>query len=161
MNLGTKRINSQAMSIVSKVDTGGNILCAEDDWSYADLLLRAFKKSGLHNPIHVVQNGAEAIAYLKGEGKYEDRQKYPMPGLVLVDLKMPMVNGFEVLEWIRTKSDVPHIPVVVLTSSGEVRDIKKAYDLGANSFLSKPCDPDDLMNMMKSVEHYWLHYNKS
>src|SRR5687767_14031030 len=105
------------------------ILYAEDDEGYALLMRCAFQAAGLEHTIHHVQDGSEAIAYLKGEGKYADRSKFGVPCVILVDLKMPKINGFELLEWIRHHSDVPHVPVVVLTSSDEIRDIQKAYSI--------------------------------
>jgi len=101
------------------------------------------------------------VNYLEGQGKYEDRVTYPLPSLVMLDLKMPVMDGFETLQWIRTKSAKPNQPVVVLTCSDETKDLKRAYALGANSFLMKPINVEDLLLMMKSLEGYWLHQNVS
>src|SRR5687767_8375598 len=100
--------------------TSKTILCAEDDEHYAELLRGSLKHAGLLHQFQHVVDGAEAMAYIKGEGKYSDRSQFPLPGLVLADLKMPRVNGIELLEWIRTRSPFPHMPVVVLTLSDEI-----------------------------------------
>lgn len=111
--------------------------------------------------MHHVWNGSEAIEYLKGEGKYADRAMFPLPYVVLSDLKMPKINGFELLEWIRRQSEFPYLPVVVLTSSDEVRDIQKAYGLGANSFLVKPYHPDELNEIVTMLNGFWIRLNKT
>src|SRR5687767_2556057 len=112
------------------------ILCAEDDENYAELLRCSLPHIGCTHELQHVSDGAEAMAYLKGEGKYTDRSLFPFPAVVLADLKMPRVNGLELLDWIRRHSAFPHLPVVVLTSSDEFKDINSAYTLGANSFLT-------------------------
>src|SRR2546426_3282265 len=107
------------------------ILLAED--SETDILLtrRAFAKAKLLNPLHVVRDGVEAIAYLKGDGQYSNRDEYPLPDLLLLDLKMPHKNGLEVLDWIRQQPSLRALRVVVLTSSDQARDVNMAYQLGA------------------------------
>jgi CheY-like chemotaxis protein len=116
------------------------ILVIED--SSADILLvrRAFSQAKLTNPLQVVTNGEEAIAYLSGTGKYENRTEFPLPTLVLLDLKMPGIDGFEVLAWIRKNPNLRGLRVVVLTSSDDTKDVNRACQLGANSFLVKPLD---------------------
>lgn len=136
------------------------VLCAEDDDNYALLLRNAFKQAGLNHNLFHVSNGAKAIEYLKGEGKFADRSTYPIPCVVLADLKMPVINGFELLAWIRQQSPYPHIPVVVLTLSEEYRDIHKAYAIGANSFLVKPPNVEDLKEIVKMLDSYWLKLNR-
>src|ERR1051326_7062364 len=113
------------------------ILLAEDREDDVLLIRRAFNKANLLNPLHVVQDGEEAIAYLKGEGQYANRAEYPLPSLLLLDLKMPRKNGFEVLQWIRQQPSLSALRVVVLTSSSEIQDVNMAYRLGSNSFLVK------------------------
>src|ERR1051325_10934839 len=119
------------------------ILLAEDEEDYVVLIRHAFSQANILNPLFVVWNGEEVIWYLKGEGKYANRDEYPLPDLLLLDLKMPRVNGFEVLEWIRRQPGLSALRVLVLTSSDEIRDVNKAYKLGANSFLVKPMDFQD------------------
>jgi CheY-like chemotaxis protein len=116
------------------------ILVAEDDEDYVILIKQVFMKAHIPNPIHVVWNGEEAISYLKGSGKYSNRDEYPLPDIFLLDLKMPRINGFEVLKWVRSQPTLSALRILVLTSSDEIRDVNVAYHLGANSFLLKPMD---------------------
>jgi CheY-like chemotaxis protein len=132
------------------------ILVAEDNADHVLLIQRAFRMSGLVNPLYVVNDGEQAIAYLKGEGRYANRAEYPLPCLLLLDLKMPNKNGFEVLEWIRSERALGALRVVVLTTSGETQDINRAYQLGANSFLTKPVDFRDFVQLASAIKGYWL-----
>src|SRR4051812_11872496 len=116
------------------------ILLVDDRQDDVLLALHSFEKAGIKNPTRVVTDGDQAIAYLSGTGTYADRKEYPLPMLILLDLKMPRVDGFEVLKWIRSHPGLAAIPVVVLTSSEDIRDVNLAYRLGANSFLVKPMD---------------------
>lgn len=135
------------------------LLYAENDSSYADLLKSALNRGASKPRIVHVPDGEEAIAYFKGERKYADRQSHPLPGVALLDLKMPRINGFEVLQWIREKSPFRYLPVVVFTSSDEIRDINRAYELGANSFLIKPPRIEDLRELLKTLENFWFKFN--
>ena len=123
-----------------------------------DLLLirRAFEKAGLSNPLHCVRSGQEAIEYLTGAGRYADRAEYPLPDLILLDLKMPAMDGFEVLTWIRKQPGIRTIAVVVLTSSELIKDVNRAYALGANSFLTKPLDFENYTELSKVINEYWV-----
>lgn len=132
------------------------ILVAEDDENHALLLRRALKQSGCLNPVFFVQDGEEVITYLDGKGKFSNRIEYPLPSLLLLDLKMPNKNGFEVLAWLRAHPTLNLLPVVVLTGSDESGDIKQAYQLGANSFLTKPVDIRDFIQMCAAIKGYWL-----
>src|SRR2546429_5508391 len=114
------------------------ILIAEDQGADISIILRAFTKARVLNPVQVVRDGEEVIAYLNGEGKFANRAEYPLPELLLLDLKMPRIDGFEVLRWLRQQPGLATLRVVVLTSSKEMRDLNLAYQLGANSFLVKP-----------------------
>jgi CheY-like chemotaxis protein len=116
------------------------ILLAEDDENDALLLQIAFRRAGLRWPIFRVANGLEAKAYLKGDPPYHDRTRYPLPGLVLLDIKMPLMDGFEVLRWMRQQPEFGLILVVILTGSDRTGDADVAQRLGANSFLVKPPD---------------------
>lgn len=136
------------------------VLCAEDDDNYALLMQNVFKQAGCAHKLFHVPNGAKAIQYLKGEGEFENRLLYPVPCVVLADLKMPIINGFELIEWIRRNPAYSHIPIVVLTLSEEYRDIQKAYSLGANSFLVKPPNVEDLKEIVKMLDNYWLKLNR-
>jgi len=132
------------------------ILLAEDNKDHVLLIQRAFRQSGLVNPIHCVNDGEQAIAYLKGEGAYANRAEYPLPCLLLLDLKMPNKSGFEVLEWVRSQPALSRLRVVVLTTSGDMRDINRAYQLVANSFLTKPVDFRDFVQLATALKGYWL-----
>src|ERR1051325_8855198 len=134
----------------------GLILLAEDEEDYVLLIKHAFAKANIPNPLHVVWNGEEAIWYLQGVGKYANRDEYPLPDLFLLDLKMPRVNGFEVLEWLRKQPGLAGLRVLVLTSSDEIRDVNEAYKLGANSFMVKPLDFDDTARLGTLIQEFWL-----
>ena len=133
-----------------------SILLVEDDGNDIILIKRAFKKAKTINPLKVVTDGEEAINYLKGEGKFTDRIQYPLPVLILLDLKLPLKSGFEVLEWLKKQEGLKRIPVVILTSSSESKDINLAYDLGANTYLVKPVHFEDLIEMLKTLGFYWM-----
>ncbi len=136
------------------------ILLVEDDVNDILLMSRAFNKARLANPLQVVHDGEEAIRYLSGEGEYADRSKHPIPFLILLDLKMPRKSGFEVLQWVRDNSELKNALVVILTASQEAPDVKRAFELGADSFLTKPAQFDDLVAMMKRLQGYWLLVDK-
>jgi CheY-like chemotaxis protein len=136
------------------------VLLAEDNSTDALMVQRAFKKANLLNPVQVVDDGDKAVAYLAGDGPYADREKYPLPVLLLLDLKLPRRSGLEVLEWLRQQPAIKRLPVVVLTSSKENADINRAYDLGANSYLVKPVDFDPLLELVKTLGLYWVVMNE-
>ena len=139
----------------------GVILLAEDREDDILLIRRAFRKAFITNPLQVVRDGEEAIAYLSGEGKYSNRSEYPLPDLMLLDLKMPRMDGFEVLEWIRRQPGLSSLRVVVLTASDHMHDVNSAYKLGANSFLVKPMDFEDVVHLGKFLTTYWLRMSKA
>ena len=132
------------------------ILVVEDQENDILLLRRAFASAAMTNPVHIVRDGEEALAYLTGEGKYSNRAEHPLPDLVLLDLKLPRMDGFEVLEWIRKQPGIRGLPVVVLTSSDQIRDINKAYEFGANSFLVKEFDFQNFVEVAKLLQRYWM-----
>ena|SRR5215471_956520 len=132
------------------------ILLAEDREDDILLIRKAFEKGGLLNPLQVVKNGEEAVAYLKGEGKFSDRAKYPLPQLLIVDLKMPLMDGFEVIQWVRQQPNLAPMRIVVLTSSDHIKDVNRAYRLGANSFLVKPDEFEHYLETCNNIRHYWL-----
>lgn len=142
------------------IDPSCTVLLVEDDPNDVILTQRAFRNAKLINPLQVVDDGEGAVAYLAGEGKYADRTSFPLPTLVLLDLKLPKKPGHEVLEWLRAQSGLKRIPVVVLTSSSQSSDVNKAYDLGANSYLVKPVEPDRLLEMAGALHLYWMVMNK-
>jgi len=137
------------------------ILVAEDDEDYVLLIKQVFSKAHIPNPVHVVWNGEEAIAYLKGEGKYANRDEYPLPDIFLLDLKMPRINGFEVLKWVRQQPGFASLRILVLTSSDAIRDVNEAYQLGANSFLVKPLDFQDFTHLSRLIADFWFKASRA
>jgi CheY-like chemotaxis protein len=137
----------------------GCILLVDDSPDDVLLICRSFKAAGVPNQVLSVNQGEEAIKYLRGAGQYADRQKFPVPSLMLLDLKMPGTDGFEVLTWVRKHLEWRCLPIIVLTSSYYPPDIQHAYDLGANSFLTKPTDLDQFMLKIREMTHFWLGQN--
>ena len=135
------------------------ILVAEDLHEDAEILRLAFLSAGVKVPLHFVKDGAEAIEYLKGEQRFADRSEHPLPTLLLLDLKMPRLNGFEVLDWLRLQPGLRRLLVVVFTSSDMPDDINRAYELGANSYLAKPTAFKQLEEMARHFESYWANLN--
>jgi CheY-like chemotaxis protein len=135
------------------------VLVAEDSADDFFLFRRALDRVKFQAPVQRVEDGDEAIAYLAGDGVYEDRNKYPVPTLLLLDLKMPRRSGFEVLEWARQHPRYRRLPVVMLTSSSQMEDIERAYSLGANSYLVKPGDFNDLVKLSQTIDDYWMMFN--
>ena len=132
------------------------ILHIDDDPNDTSLLAAAARTAGLKLDLHNVEDGEDAIAYLSGAGRYADRFEFPVPSLVLLDLKMPRATGFEVLRWIREHSDLGHLPVVVLSGSDLQEDVRRAYDVGANSYLIKPIGFEALVTMVSNLSKVWL-----
>lgn len=137
-----------------------SILLVEDHPDDQALLLRAMKKNHIANEIVVTNDGEEALDYIYGRGKFADRDALVLPELVLLDLKLPKVSGFEVLQELRKDERTKYIPVVVLTSSIEEADMIRSYDLGANSFVQKPVDFEEFVSAVASLGLYWLVINK-
>ena len=136
------------------------ILLVEDSPDDALLIQRAFRKANMANPVQLARDGEEAVAYLSGAPPWDDRARFPLPVFMLLDLKLPRRSGLEVLAWVRQESTVKRLPVVVLTSSRESVDVNRAYDLGVNSYLTKPVGFEALLEMVKSVNLYWLVLNE-
>jgi two-component system, response regulator len=136
------------------------ILLVEDNPSDAELTLHVFKKNNISNRIQVVNNGKEALEYLFCTGIYAHRSIDDGPKVILLDLKLPLVDGKAVLKKIREDPRTRNIPVVVLTSSKEDRDIVDSYDLGVNSYIVKPVDFDQFNHAVKDIGHYWLLLNQ-
>jgi CheY-like chemotaxis protein len=131
------------------------ILVAEDDDNDVVMLRRAFDQLAISSPLQFVSNGEEAIAYLKGNGKFANRQEYPLPDIILMDLKMPRKNGLEVLDWWHRQAHLAAIRIVVLTTSEEMRDVNAAYRLGAASFIVKPLHFADFRTTIFAMLQYW------
>jgi len=137
------------------------ILYAEDDENDALLANYAFEKAEILNPLVVVSDGKAAIEYLAGTGQYANRTEYPLPCLILLDLKLPRVSGLEVLKWIRSQPSVCTLPVLILTSSNQDGDVHRAYILGANGYLMKPSKTDEMLVMAKGIRDFWLILNRN
>lgn len=134
----------------------GSVLFVDDDPNWVELLRLAFGRTGMPNPIHGVEDGPEAIRYLQGEGRYADRTTYPLPELVLVDLRLPGMHGFEVLQWIRQQPGMAGLAVVVITGMAAPGDAQHAEELGATAFLSKPFSFDQQVELARQIRAKWL-----
>jgi DNA-binding response OmpR family regulator len=127
------------------------ILIAEDDEDYGAIVQAAIKSSGWLNPIRILPNGEQVIKYLGGEGEYADRTANPFPSVMFLDVKMPGVNGFDVLRWTRDHPECSVQPTLMLSSSDDPKDIKLAYELGAHGFFLKPAKLSDLKSMLQAI----------
>ncbi len=145
------------------IDDSLSILLVEDNADDAELISRALRKAGASHGLSVIKDGEAAIAYLQNFVQHDRGGAFTdaLPALVLLDLKLPRRSGFEVLEFIRAHEPTRRIPVVVLTSSNQETDIRRAYDLGANSYLVKPVGGDALLAMMGALDAYWLKLNRA
>jgi CheY-like chemotaxis protein len=132
------------------------ILAAEDDEDYAFFIQKALEGLGIRRPFTVLSNGEQVINYLAGQGKYADRREFPCPDLLLTDLKMPRLSGLEVLEWMRENEHLAVIPTIVLSSSADPGDIRRAYELGATAYLVKPANFNLLEKMLHSTCRFCL-----
>jgi CheY-like chemotaxis protein len=138
----------------------GAILLVEDNEDDIFFMKRAMKSAAVENQLQVVTDGQQAIDYLQGAGKFSDRTQFPLPILVLLDLKLPHKSGHEVLRWIRDQSKFETLVVIVLTTSRETSDIEEAYRLGANAYLVKPPGAPELIEIVKSLKQFWLTHNE-
>ena len=141
------------------MEKSATILLVEDNRMDVELTLDAFKEARLQNKIQVVMNGQDALDYLFRRGIYADRKTYPMPDLILLDLKLPRVDGFEVLRQIKSTPILKRLPVIILTSSKDEGDRALSYDIGANSYLVKPVSFEGFLGVIKQIEGYWLSLN--
>lgn len=132
------------------------LLVIDDDPNDLYLIERTFRLVGVHGPIQLLESGVEAIDYLKGNGRYADRNLYAYPTFIMTDLNMPCADGFTVLEYLKSNPESAIIPTVVLTSSHDKDDIKKSYMLGASSYHVKPQSPEKLQQLLKILHEYWM-----
>jgi two-component system response regulator len=144
------------MSLLSR-----SILLVEDNPDDVDLTLRAFRHAGIISPVQVVGDGVEAIDYLFAQGTYADRASRELPAVVLLDLKLPLLDGHEVLRRIRANPRTQLIPVVILTSSLEETDLRRSYREGANSYVRKPVSYTEFVEAARQLGHYWLVLNRT
>lgn len=135
------------------------ILLVEDNIFDVELTLDAFREVNLADRIQVVRNGTEALNYLLGREPYHDRQNYPLPDLILLDLKLPGIGGHDVLYEVKSTPALKRIPVIILTSSQEESDLAKSYDNGANSYLVKPISANGFLGVVNQIDQYWLSLN--
>jgi CheY-like chemotaxis protein len=140
--------------------TNRALLLVEDNEDDVFLMKRALQSARIVNPLRVVEDGQEALDYLGGSGKFADRDQYPLPAVVFLDLKLPFISGHDVLAWIRQQKEFESLVVIVLTSSNEAKDLSRCYSLGANSYLVKPPTPEQLEDLAKAFKWYWLEYNQ-
>ncbi len=136
------------------------ILLVEDNLDDVELTLRAFRKNNIANHMKVVHDGVEALDYLFCRGAYSDRKMDEMPKLILLDLKLPKMNGLQVLEQLRANEPTKMVPVVILTSSKEEADLISSYKSGANSYVRKPVDFNQFVEAVKNIGLYWLLINE-
>ena len=139
----------------------GTILLVEDEPTDARLLIRAFTRAGVLNPVKHLFRGDEALAYLEGIQPYADRREHPLPILIILDLKLPGMSGLELMRWIRLQRELRRIPVLVLTGQKDDKFIEAAYDAGANSYLLKSFAEDEIDRVVNLINNYWLSLNES
>lgn len=136
------------------------VLLVEDNQEHAELVIRSFKDHRVANKIHLIADGEAALDYLFRRGAFSDREKSPRPHVILLDLRLPKINGLEVLKEIKRSDDIKQIPVVILTTSEAEVDLAKAYRNHANSYLVKPVDFDKFTELMHDLGFYWLGWNR-
>jgi len=127
------------------------ILLVEDDNNDVFFFERAMTRAGLGAPVYIAHHGHEAMSYLSGVGNYADRDRYPIPRCIFLDLKMPLVDGFKFLEWLRAQPPLSHLGVIVLTSSPEERDRRRAKELGAKGYIIKPASAQAILGALKAI----------
>jgi CheY-like chemotaxis protein len=149
--------NSPVPVLYSGMDTMLTILIAEDNEDDIQLLQMALQRAGLKNPVHVCRDGDDVIDYLRGEGRYSDRQQYAFPRLLISDLKMPKMSGLEVLRWVRDHPRCAVIPTIILSTSILDSDIQEAYELGANAYITKPQAFAELQVIFRDLFAFWGH----
>ena len=143
----------------AKVPNNIPILVADDDAQDTMLVKMAVQRASLNLQLASVQDGEEAINYILGKAHFADRRTHPFPKMVLLDLKMPRLSGFDVLDFIRAQPGLRQLPIVIFSSSDDPKDIQRAYDGGANSYLCKPHSNEDLSALLKALEDYWCKFN--
>jgi CheY-like chemotaxis protein len=142
------------------VNSQRSVLVAEDDDNDVFLLRHAFQEAAVENPLYTVEDGQLAIDYLSGTGKYADRLQFPLPYLLILDLKMPRKTGLDVLIWLREVPVLRCLPVMVFSSSAHPADVEAAYDGGANAFVVKPAGTQKRVELVKTLRDFWLTFNE-
>ena len=136
-----------------------DILLVEDDQDHVELILRALKDNNLLNEVYVVKDGQEALDFMYRQGSYSDETKFPRPGLILLDIKLPKIDGIEVLKRLKTDPRFKSIPIIMLTTSTRDEEIAESYDCGANSYVVKPMDFEDFTKKVRELKLYWTIIN--
>ncbi|MDI9245615.1 response regulator [Marinobacter sp. CHS3-4] len=132
------------------------IVLAEDDEDDQMIVRKAFKKARFRSPLQMVSDGQELMRYLRAEGEYSDRQSFPMPGLILLDLNMPVMSGEEALAEIKADKNLKHIPVVILTTTDDQTGVNRCYELGASTFITKPVTFSGFLEVVSELQLYWF-----
>jgi DNA-binding response OmpR family regulator len=140
---------------VTRLDRNLTILIAEDDEDYSVLIQKAIRENGWNNPVRILPDGQEVMLYLEAADKYGDRAKYPFPSVMFLDIKMPRASGLDVLRWVRKHPEYSVLPTMMVSSSDQERDIKLAYQLGANGYFVKPASFEDLKAILKAAYEFW------
>lgn len=135
------------------------VLLVEDEAADIFIMQRAWKKAEFENPLQIVKDGQQAVDYISGKGEFADREKYPLPCLMLLDIKLPYLSGLEVVKWLRSYQPHASLPAVFLTSSASDMDIEQAYRLGGNAYLVKPPTPEKLVQMLQDLKAFWMKHN--
>lgn len=148
-------------SLAKAMISTATILIIEDDPNDVLFLQTAFKRVGITNPVQIAKDGQEALNYLRGEGRFSDREQFPIPYLIFLDLKLPAMPGLEVLKWVRERPEFNATVVIVLTSSSDPRDIDAAYEFRTSAYLVKPSGIDSLTAVAQSVKEFWLIRNQT
>ncbi len=146
---------SLLISGAPEMDNAFRILVAEDDENDVLLLRRAFTTASIEAPVFIARDGQEVVDYLRGNPPFNNPEKFPLPNLLLLDLRMPRLDGFQVLEWLQRERELSHIVVVVFSSSSEAQDLQRACRLGANFYVVKPHDIRELEHVLERVRDYW------
>lgn len=136
------------------------VLLVEDEEADVYIMQRAWKKAEFENPLLVVNNGQEAVDYITGNGQYADREKFPIPCLILLDIKLPYLSGLQIVAWLRKYEPCCTVPAVFLTSSASEMDIEQAYKLGGNAYLVKPPTPEKLAQLLEDLKNFWMKQNR-
>ena len=137
------------------MDRNLTILIAEDNEDYALILQHAIKSNGWANPVRILRHGKEVIQYLSGEGEYADRARHPFPSVMFLDVKMPLASGFDVLQWMRGHPACSVLPTMMLSSSEDEKDVRLAFELGANAYFVKPATLNELKKMLQAIYDFW------
>ena len=132
-----------------------NILIAEDNEDDAFILTHTLNAAGLPNPVFICRDGQEVINYIKGDGSFSDREKYPLPGMLILDIKMPRLTGLEVLRWVRAHPGCAVIPTIILTSSAHPNDVLEAFANGVNAYFMKPPTTDEMRDLLQLIHRFW------